>query len=448
MNDGASNLQARLGRAGEERTVGGLAAAARDLGVRLVSLVHVGGDGLLKTLDFAPRSDAHLRRILAAGERADGSSLFSGLSSGASDIVLRPRLDTAFLDPFAPVATLCVLCGHDGPDGRPLGESPDTIVDRAFARLVEETGIRLEALGEIEFFLGRSAIDADVHCRSDGGYHASAPFIHGEQLRRRVLLCLAEMGIPVKYGHAEVGYIDASEPGGLIWEQHEIELDLLPLPRAADAIILAQWVIRNSARREGLRCSMDPVVGTNHAGNGLHFHFAFGEEGRYQPVLEPDGQMRAPARWLTAGLTEMAGALMAFGNRSPGSFVRLRQGKESPTRVGWGMRDRGALVRVPLLAAAGSENAPPPTLEFRLPDGSAHPHLLLAAAAQTMVHARELSGGDAPGAASAVTLPRTDTEIAEALCRHRPVLERGGVFPATLIDALADRLRGGAPATR
>ncbi|MFG0283912.1 MAG: glutamine synthetase beta-grasp domain-containing protein [Phycisphaerales bacterium JB039] len=443
MDEGASNLQARLGRPRDEWTVDDLTAVARDLGIRLVSLLHVGGDGLLKTLDFAPRTEQRLRRILAGGERADGSSLFAGLRAGASDIVLRPRPQTAFLDPFAPAATLCVLCGHHGRDDRPLPESPDTIVRQADQRLREQTGARLEALGEIEFFLGRFATDADAHCTSDGGYHATAPFVHGEDLRRRALLCLAEMDIPVKYGHAEVGYIDASAPGGLIWEQHEVELDLLPLARAADAIVLAQWVIRNLARREGLQCSMEPVVGPGHAGNGLHVHFAFAGDGRHEPVLDSDGQMREPARWLTAGLTELAGALMAFGNRSNASFVRLDQGKESPTRLDWGLHDRHALVRVPLVPA--DADAPAPTVEFRLPDGSAHPHLLLAAAAQAMCHGRQSAKADGLGAPSEATLPRSGPEIAAALERRRQSLQHGGVFPAALIDALADRLRAGAP---
>jgi glutamine synthetase len=442
MDNGISKLQDRIGRPRGEWTAGDLAPAARDLGVRLVSLLHVGSDGLLKTLDFAVRNEAHLRRVLACGERADGSSLFTGLSAGASDIVLRPRPETAFLDPFAQDPTLCVLCGHDGPDARALPESPDTIVRRAFQRLDGETGIRLEALGEIEFFLGRAATDADAHCANDGGYHSTSPFVHGEHLRRRALLCLAEMDIPVKYGHAEVGYIDASEPGGMIWEQHEVELDLLPLPRAAEAIVLAQWVIRNLARREGLQCSTEPIVGAGHAGNGLHVHFAFAKAGRHQTVLEPDGRMSESARWLTAGLTDMAGALMAFGNRSAGSFVRLNQGKESPTRLGWGVRDRSALVRVPLLPAGESENSPAPTVEFRLPDGSAHPHLLLAAAAQAMAHGRESGAGDARCTATPTTLPRSVNEIGEALARHRLALEKGGVFPATLVDALVTRLRG------
>ena len=85
---------------------------------------------------------------------------------------------------------------------------------------------------------------------------------------------LAEIGVPVKYGHSEVGYVPAAEADGVIWEQHEIELGLAPLPAAADAVVLTQWVLRNLAHRAGMRCSFDPILRRGHAGTGLHFHFS------------------------------------------------------------------------------------------------------------------------------------------------------------------------------
>jgi glutamine synthetase len=110
-----------------------------------------------KTLDFVPRDLAHLRDVLAFGERADGSSLFGalGVSVTASDVVLCPRLSTAFIDPFASSPTLALLCGHHGRDGAPLPESPDTIVRKAVDRLKAESGVALLALGEVEYFLGK-----------------------------------------------------------------------------------------------------------------------------------------------------------------------------------------------------------------------------------------------------------------------------------------------------
>ncbi|MHC4947113.1 MAG: type I glutamate--ammonia ligase, partial [Planctomycetota bacterium] len=408
----------------------------------------------LKTLDFLPRDEAHLRRILRGGERADGSSLFpgAGITTGASDVVLQPRPATAFLDPFAPIPTLVVRCGHAGPDGHPLALSPDTIVRRADRRCAVDAGLELLAHGEVEFFLGRRPDETGVHGADERGYHAASPFVFGEALRREALVRLDEMGIPVKYGHSEVGYVEPDEPGDLIWEQHEIELDLLPLPEAADAILITHWVLRNLAHGRGLRCSTEPMVARKHAGNGLHIHFAASSDGGRGDA----GDLTPAARWLIGGLVEMGGALMAFGNRSEASFARLAQGGEVPAAIRWGACDRSALVRLPVVVRSDDgEPVGPATVEFRLPDGSAHPHLLLAGAAQAACHAHgrddldallERTGAGAPAAGAADgtdALPRCPAEIADALARHRGALEAGEVFPAAFIDALVADLRAG-----
>jgi glutamine synthetase len=448
----ACRLERLLGVPAHEWRVDDLAAMVHERGIRVVSLMHVGGDGWLKTLDFVPRSLSHLRDILNGGERADGSSLFPGLGigAGASDVVLRPYPSRAFLDPFSPLPTLAVMCGHAGRDGAPLPQSPDTLVRRAHARVTAETGLELQALGEVEFFLGRRSNDHDMYGADDRGYHATSPFVFGEGLRRRALAVLAEIGVPVKYAHSEVGYVEPAEADGVIWEQHEIELGLAPLHEAADAVALTQWVLRNLAHAEGLRCSFEPILRRGHAGTGMHFHVSPVLDGMHASTRGPDGRLTDPARWLIGGLVQCGGALMAFGNRTEESFVRLAQAKEAPNAVTWGEYDRRALVRLPVVATdADGRRVTAPTVEFRLPDGSAHPHLLLAGLAQSMVHGRDTSALDvllestaaskAGGAGASV--PRSFAEVAEALTRHRAVFEAGGVFPAVLIDAQIERLR-------
>ncbi len=94
----------------------------------------------------------------------------------------------------------------------------------------------------------------------------------------------------------------------------------------------------------------------------------------------------------------------------------------------------------------------PPTVEFRLPDGSALPHLLLAGAALAMIHGRETQDLDdllqrtsaeeaAARAARATRLPSNFAEVADALQRYRGTLELGGTFPAALIDRLLASLK-------
>lgn len=444
-------LERQLDRAHGEWGVDEIAALFRDNEVRVLSLAHVGGDGWLKTLDFAPRDETRLRDLIEGGERADGSSLFPGcgIPAGASDIVLRPRPSTAFMDPFSPLPTLVVLCGHAGRDGQPLPQSPDTIVRAARNRLLEVAGVDLHAHGEVEFFLGKTPDDGEVYGADDRGYHAASPFVFGEDLRRHALVLLADIGVPVKYGHSEVGYIEPDEEGGPTWEQHEIELALAPLDEAADAIVLTHWVLRNLAHQMGMRCSIDPVLVAGHAGNGLHVHFSPRVASPREQGREARGELGRPERALIAGLVRSGAALMAFGNRDAGSFVRLLQGKESPTSVRWGEFDRSALVRLPILATT-EEGRPvsTPTIEFRLPDGSAMPHLLLAGAAQAMVAAWTATDVDAVLARTAVgapetaeaRLPRSFRDVAERLQAQRATLEGGGVFPRGYLDAVVERL--------
>jgi glutamine synthetase len=450
----AQKLTHLIGHAPHEWTVSSLVDVVRETRVRLVSFLHVGGDGWLKALDFVPRDLSHLHDVLSGGERADGSSLFGtlGIAVGASDIVIRPRPSTAFLDPFSPEPTLAILCSHYGRDGRPLPVSPDTLVREAHERLKRETGIDLHALGEVEYFLGKPRTDSDVYGGSDRGYHAAAPFVFGEALRRRALLLLAEIGVPIKSGHSEVGYIQAVEDGGLTWEQHEIELNLQSLPAAADSVVLTQWVLRNLAAREGLRCSFEPVVLQGHAGTGLHFHLSPVIGGKPRNHTGETGELVEQAKWLIGGLVLFSGALMAFGNRARTSFLRLTQAKEAPDNVTWGRYDRKALVRLPIVPADEDGHPTcPETIEFRLPDGSAHPHLLLAAVAQVMAAGRNIQGLDElleMTAASAprrpdgkIPVPRTFAEAAEALRQNRGILEAADVFPKNLVDRVIDGLK-------
>lgn len=461
-----TNAEGPEGDAAVRRRVSGLVHELRDRwsvedlarfvteqGIVALALMHVAGDGNLRTLDFVPRSEQHLLDILGGGERSDASSLFpeGDLATGGSDLLVQPRIETAFLEPFAAELTLAILCSHASGDGRPFPESPDTIVRAAARQVLEVAGVELWAHGEVEFFLGRLGLDTGEARAPDSGYQAVAPLVFGEALRRRAQGLLTDMGVPVKYAHSEVGYIPAETPQGLTWEQHELELALAPLPQAADAVVLTQWVVRRLASDAGLRCSFDPVVRAGHAGNGLHFHFSPVRDGSHLSCLREDGGLEEEAGWLVGGLVLMAGGLMAFGNRTQRSFDRLTEGREVPKAVRWGVSDRRALVRVPIQpATVGGRRTTAPTVEFRLPDGAAQTHLLLAAAAAAMLTGMRTeglqgilgatrSGGSDHGH---YPIPVSPAGVAEALEASRAWLVADGIFPGGLIDRIAAALRG------
>jgi len=92
------------------------------------------------------------------------------------------------------------------------------------------------------------------------------------------------------------------------------------------------------------------------------------------------------------------------------------------------------------------------TIEYRLPDGSAHPHLVLAGIAQAMRDARDrkdldatIEGARAGRDARARPLPLSFPAVGAELESVRPALEAAEVFPPALLDAVAARLAASLP---
>ena len=442
-------------------TCGDLVLAVEQLELRQVNLRYVGGDGRLKTVAFPIDSREHLIQVLMQGERVDGSSIFPGTDTDASDVYIVPRHRTAFLNPFGARPSLDVLCSFYSKDGRPLPYAREQIVRRAAEVLTQETGMVLEAFGELEYYLVDEA-ERIYPVEEEHGYQESAPFSKGQQVREQVLGHLSAMGIKLKYAHGEVGNILEDERQLV---QHEIEFWPAPLEQAADALVVAKWVVREVAYAHGLEVTFAPSVSSDGAGSGLHVHSRLVRDGA-SAIMGEEG-INNTGRRLIAGYLSAAKTLTAFGNTVPTSYLRFTDGDESPDGICWGEADRTGLVRVPLawgghvlpamVAHANpdsSEPIPEPaihpqTVELRLADGSADVHLLLAGMA--VAARRGLSDPESLELAARLStadhddfeqLPSSCSESADALESERALFEADGIFPSELIDSTIDRLRG------
>ncbi len=99
--------------------------------IEMVNFRYVAEDGKLKTLNFVITSREHLDSILSAGERVDGSSLFSFIEAGSSDLYVIPRYRTAFVNPFSEVPAIDILCSFYDNTGKPLESSPENVLRKA-----------------------------------------------------------------------------------------------------------------------------------------------------------------------------------------------------------------------------------------------------------------------------------------------------------------------------
>ena len=314
--------------------------------IKILNLCHIPEDGRLKTLSFSATDKERVKEILEFGERVDGSSLFSFIEPGKSDIYIAPNVGKAFVNPFSTLPTLNVLCNYLDENGKPLNIAPENVLARAEEKLRSATGITLKALAELEFYLiSKPNAERLFPAVPDRNYHESAPFAVFEELRNNVLAVLANLGVPTKYGHSEVGQL--LWMGNSVAEQHEVEFTAKSLTETAETVAIAKWVIRNICAKNDVTVSFIPKISLEHAGTGMHIHLCGLKNGK-NVIPDSEGNPSVEALKMIGGLLRFAPSLAAFGNPTPVSYLRFIARKESPMHICWSARNRLALIRIPL----------------------------------------------------------------------------------------------------
>ena len=107
--------------------------------IEMINFMYPAGDGRLKTLNFVINNRDYLETILISGERVDGSSLFSFIEAGNSDLYVMPRYSTAFVDPFAEIPTVTMLCSFFDKEGNALATSPEQTLRKACSAFRQAT---------------------------------------------------------------------------------------------------------------------------------------------------------------------------------------------------------------------------------------------------------------------------------------------------------------------
>lgn len=463
----ANRLVAFLQKPASEFTKADIMLFIKQNDIRMVNFMYPAGDGRLKTLNFIINNYAYLEAILTCGERVDGSSLFSFIEAGSSDLYVLPRFRTAFVDPFAEIPTLSMLCSFFNKDGEPLESAPEYTLRKASKKFTDVTGMKFQAMGELEYYVIAPA-EGVYEATDQRGYHESAPYAKFNDFRTECMSYIAQAGGQIKYGHSEVGNFTL---GDLVYEQNEIEFLPVDVEDAADQLVIAKWIIRNLAYQYGYNVTFAPKITTGKAGSGMHVHMRIMKDGKNQMLA--DGQLSETARKAIAGMMELAPAITAFGNTNPTSYFRLVPHQEAPTNVCWGDRNRSVLVRVPLGWSAKSDmcvianpleknsqydTTQKQTVEMRSPDGSADVYQLLAGLTVACRHGFEMSNALEVADKTYVNvnihqkenesklkalsqLPDSCAASADCLEKQRAIFEAHNVFSPAMIDGIIRKLR-------
>jgi glutamine synthetase len=149
----ANPLVRELGKLPEEWQRRDLLDIIERCGITNIRFRYPAGDGRLKELKLPVSNLYQVERLLAEGERVDGSSLFKGMiDQSYGDLYVVPIYKTAFLDPFAENA-LAVYCRFYDRSGKPAAITPDNVLARANERFRSKTALELLAFGEVEYYL-------------------------------------------------------------------------------------------------------------------------------------------------------------------------------------------------------------------------------------------------------------------------------------------------------
>ena len=396
------------------------------------------------------------------GHAFDGSSIAGWKGIEASDMILMPDPDSAFIDPFFDEATLVLSCDVIEPStGKGYDRDPRSLARRAEAYL-KSSGIGDVAYfgPEPEFFIfdavewnvDMSGCGVKIYSEEapwstgtkfeggnlghrppvKGGYFPVPPVDSFQDMRSAMCLALEEVGVEVEVHHHEV-----AAPG-----QCEIGTKFAPLVQRADWIQRLKYVVHNVAHSYGKTATFmpKPVVGDN--GSGMHVHQSVWKDGKNLFAGNGYAGLSEFALYYIGGIIKHARALNAITNPGTNSYKRLVPGFEAPVKLAYSARNRSASIRVPYVQSDKARR-----IEVRFPDPTANPYLAFAAMMMAGLDGvqNKIHPGD-PADKNLYDLPPEEDAKIPTVCssleqaleyldKDREFLTRGGVFSNEMIDA-------------
>ncbi len=399
------------------------------------------------------------------GHAFDGSSIAGWKGIEASDMLLYPDPNTAFIDPFREETTVCITCDVIEPsDGKGYERDPRSLARRAEAYLKSAGHGDVAYFGpEPEFFIFDQVrwgvdmsgcfvkIDSEeaswsTGLKIEGGNLAHRPSVKGgyfpvppvdslQDMRSEMCLILEAIGVPVEVHHHEVGGAG----------QCEIGTKFSTLVERADWLQKLKYVVWNVAHSYGKTATFmpKPLVGDN--GSGMHVHQSVWKGGENLFAGNGYAGLSEFALYYIGGIIKHARSLNAITNPGTNSYKRLVPGFEAPVKLAYSARNRSASIRIPYVQSPKARR-----IEVRFPDPTANPYL--AFSALLMAGLDGVENKIHPGEAADKNLydlpPEEDAKIPtvcssldmalEHLEKDRAYLTKGGVFTDAMLDAYMD----------
>jgi glutamine synthetase len=399
------------------------------------------------------------------GHAFDGSSIAGWKGIQASDMLLMPDPETAFIDPFFDETTMVITCDVVEPsDGKGYDRDPRSIAKRAEAFLkssglgdtayfgpepeffifdsvewnIDMSGCRVQIFSEeAAWASGEKFESGNTGHRPGvkGGYFPVPPVDSHNDIRAAMVLALEAVGIPVEVHHHEVATAG----------QNEIGTRFNTLVRRADWTQTLKYIVHNVAHSYGKTATFmpKPIVGDN--GSGMHVHQSIWKDGKNLFAGNGYAGLSEFALYYIGGIIKHAKALNAITNPGTNSYKRLVPHYEAPVKLAYSARNRSASIRIPHVASDKARR-----IETRFPDPLANPYLCFAALMMAGLDGvqNKIHPGD-PADKNLYDLPPEEDKLIPTVCASldealaaleadHAFLTKGGVFSEDFISAYID----------
>ena len=340
--------------------------SVEERGVRYIQLWFTDVLGIRRGFSITP---AELESALEEGMTFDGSAVDGFSRVQEADVLALPDARTFQVLPWRdrnqdiPVAR--IFCDIVGLDGTPFEGDPRQVLRRQLNK-ARDMGFTFYAAPEIEYFyFGSGDPRSAIEPLDRGSYFEMTVNDIGAELRRRTVLTLEDMGIPVEYSQHE----DAPS-------QHEIDLRYTDALTMADTIMTVRHVVQETALERGVHATFMPKPLAGVQGSGMHTHFSL-FDGDANAFHDPDDEhgLSTTAKGFIAGLLTHAREITAVTNQWVNSYKRLVVGYEAPVYVSWARNNRSAVINVPHSRKTRSDTT---RIEYRAPDPACNPYLTFA----------------------------------------------------------------------
>lgn len=414
-----------------------------------------------KWLHISHCADVVGEEELTKGVAFDGSSVPAWKEINESDMILMPQLDTAFIDPFATLPTLVLICDVIEPttdkgycrDPRFTAKKAEEYLQKSGIGDVAYFGPEPEffVFDDVRFKTGShenfAAIDSEEapHNSSTkieggnlarrsgvkGAYFDPTPLDSGQDLRSEMVETMRQVDLVPLLHHHEVAT-----------SQFEIGFKYSTLVGTGDNIQKFKYVIHNVCQAYGKTATFMPKPIFADNGSGMHVHQSIWKDGKNLFIGNEHANLSELALYYIGGIIKHARAINAFSNATTNSYKRLVPGYEAPVLLAYSAKNRSASIRIPHVT-----NEKARRIEARFPDPASNPYLTCAAllmagldGIKNKIHPGEPKNQDLYHSSEKElrkipTVARSLRDALAALDKDREFLLAGDVFTNEQIDA-------------